>query len=122
MGYSVVNADEVERSGRNGQVRFIRRVLGVEAFGINLFELPPNEPGHEHDEADSRQEEVSFVVRGSGIWLVSTGDDKVEVPVREGSFVRFDPDTVRAPVAGPDGMTFVSVGAKPGSYEARGPF
>jgi hypothetical protein len=25
-------------------------------------------------------------------------------------------------VAGPEGMTFVSVGARRGSYEARGPF
>jgi hypothetical protein len=33
-----------------------------------------------------------------------------------------DPDTVRCPIAGPDGMTFVSVGARPGAYEARGPF
>jgi quercetin dioxygenase-like cupin family protein len=122
MGYSVVNADEVERSGRSGQVRFVRRVLGVEAFGINMFELPPGEPGHEHDEAESGQEEVSFVVRGSGVWLVADGDEKVEVPVREGTFIRFDPGTVRAPLAGPDGLTFVSIGVKPGSYVARGPF
>jgi hypothetical protein len=122
MGYSVVNADEIEPGGRTGQVRFVRRQLGVEAFGINLFELPPNTPGHEHDEAESGQEEVSFVVRGSGVWFVADGDEKVEVPVREGTFIRFDPETVRAPLAGPDGLTFVSVGVKPGSYVARGPF
>jgi hypothetical protein len=28
----------------------------------------------------------------------------------------------RCPVAGPDGMTFVSVGARSGSYAPRGPF
>jgi hypothetical protein len=122
MGYSVVNADEIEPGGRTGQVRFVRRALGIEAFGINLFELPPNVTGHEHDESDSGQEEVSFVVRGSGTWFVADGEDKHEVPVREGTFIRFDPDTVRAPRAGPDGLTFVSVGVKPGSYVARGPF
>jgi quercetin dioxygenase-like cupin family protein len=122
MGYSVVNADEIELSGRTGQVRFVRRVLGVEAFGINMFELAPDTPGHEHDEVDSGQEEVSFVVRGSGVWLVATAAGKEEVPVREGSFIRFDPETVRAPLAGPDGLTFVSVGVRPGSYAARGPF
>jgi hypothetical protein len=42
--------------------------------------------------------------------------------VREGTFVRFDPDTTRCPVAGPDGMTFIAVGTRPGSYEPRGPF
>jgi quercetin dioxygenase-like cupin family protein len=122
MGYSVVNADEVELGGRTGQVRFVRRVLGVEAFGINMFELPPNATGHEHDEVESGQEEVSFVVRGSGTWFVSSDAGKEEVPVREGTFIRFDPETVRVPLAGPDGLTFVSIGTKPGSYVARGPF
>jgi hypothetical protein len=44
------------------------------------------------------------------------------VPVRAGTFLRFDPETVRWPVAGPEGMTFIGVGARRGSYEPRGPF
>jgi quercetin dioxygenase-like cupin family protein len=118
MGYSVVNVAELEGSGPGGSVRFVRRELGVEAFGINWFELQPGAEGHEHDEAESGQEEVSIVVRGSGAWRV----EGEEVPVREGSFVRFDPGTLRCPVAGPEGMTFVSVGARRGSYEPRGRF
>lgn len=118
MGYSVVNVDEIEGAGPGSAVRFVRRELGVEAFGINWFELPPGAEGKEHDETSSGQEEVSLVVRGSGHWLV--GDS--EVPVRVGSFIRFDPEAKRCPVAGPDGMTFVSVGARRGSYEPRGPF
>ena len=35
---------------------------------------------------------------------------------------RFDPETTRQPVAGPDGLTMIAVGARRGSYEARGPF
>ena len=46
----------------------------------------------------------------------------VDVPVREGSFLRFDPGTTRVPVAGPDGMTMIGIGARRGSYEPRGPF
>jgi quercetin dioxygenase-like cupin family protein len=118
MGYSVVNVSDVEGAGPGGSVRFVRRELGVEAFGINWFELAPGAEGHEHDEAESGQEEVSVVVRGSGAWRVE-GED---VPVREGSFIRFDPGTTRCPVAGPQGMTFVSVGARRGSYEPRGRF
>ncbi len=118
MGYSVVNIDEVEGSGPGGAVRFVRRELGVEAFGINWFELPPNAEGREHDELESGQEEVSVVVAGGGVWRV----DGEEIPVRAGSFVRFDPEARRLPIAGPDGLTFVSVGARRGSYEARGPF
>ncbi len=118
MGYSIVNVEDVEPAGRTGAVRFVRRELGVEAFGINWFELPPNTEGVEHDEADSGQEEVNVVVAGGGIWRV----DGEEVAVRAGTFLRFDPDSVRCPVAGPDGLTFVAIGARPGSYEPRGPF
>ena len=118
MGYSIAHADEIEPGGRTGAVRFVRRELGVEAFGINWFELAPNEAGVEHDEADTGQEEVNVVVAGSGVWRV----DGEDVPVRVGTFLRFDPDQVRCPVAGPDGMTFIGIGARPGSYEPRGPF
>ena len=118
MGYSVVNVEDIEGGGPGGAVRFVRREIDCEAFGINWFELQPGAEGLEHDESDTGQEEVSVVVRGAGHWRV----DGEEVPVRVGSFIRFDPDSTRCPVAGPDGMTFVSVGSPRGSYEARGPF
>lgn len=34
MAYSVINVDELEREGPGGAVRFVRRRLRVEAFGI----------------------------------------------------------------------------------------
>ncbi len=40
MGYSVVHVDEIEGAGPGGAVRFVRRQPGVEAFGINWFEIP----------------------------------------------------------------------------------
>ena len=92
MGYSVVHVDDIEPGGRGGAIRFVRPQLGVEAFGINWFEIPPGAEGFEHDESGSDQKEVSVVV--SGHWQI----DGTEVPV------------------------VVSVGARPGAYEARGPF
>jgi quercetin dioxygenase-like cupin family protein len=118
MGWSVVDVRELDGEGPGGAVRFVRRRLGVEAFGINWFELPPNAEGHEHDESGSGQEEVNVIVRGSGVYRI----DGEEVEAREGMFFRFDPGTTRVPVAGPDGMTFIGVGARRGSYEPRGPF
>ncbi len=118
MGYSTVNVDEIEGSGPGGAVRFVRRELGLEAFGVNWYELPPNTEGREHDETDTGQEEVNVVLRGSGIWRI----DGEEVPVRAGTFIRFDPDTTRCPVAGDEGLTFLGIGARRGSYEPRGPF
>jgi hypothetical protein len=118
MSYSVVNIDEVEGAGPGGVVRFVRRQLGVEAFGINWFELPRDTVGLEHDEQASGQEEVVVVIAGSGHWRIGNDD----VPVTLGSFIRIDPGETRCPHAGPDGLTFIAVGARPGAYEPRGPF
>jgi mannose-6-phosphate isomerase-like protein (cupin superfamily) len=118
MGYSMIHVDGVEPAGPAGAVRFVRRVLGVEAFGINWFEIPPNAEGHEHDELESDQEEVNVIVRGYGRYRI----DGEEVAVEVGTFLRFDPGTTRVPIAGPEGMTMIAVGARRGSYEPRGPF
>jgi quercetin dioxygenase-like cupin family protein len=118
MGYSVVTVDEIEPAGPGGAVRFVRRELGVEAFGINWFEIPPGIAGPEHDERESGQEEVNVIVGGSGVYRV----DGEEIPCTRGTIFRFDPEATRQAVAGPDGMTMVAIGARRGSYEARGPF
>jgi hypothetical protein len=118
VGYSVVNVHDLEGEGPGGMVRFVRRRLGVEAFGINWYELPPNTEGREHDEQETQLEEVNVIIRGSGRYRI----DGEEIPVREGTFVRFDPETTRMPIAGPDGLTMIAVGARRGSYEPRGPF
>jgi quercetin dioxygenase-like cupin family protein len=118
VGYSVAHVDDVEPAGRGNAVRFMRKALGAEAFGVNWFDLPPNTEGVEHNEETSGQEEVAVVVRGSGKWRI----DGEDVPARVGTFLRFDPETTRCAVAGPDGMTFVAIGAPRGIYAARGPF
>jgi quercetin dioxygenase-like cupin family protein len=118
MGYSVINVDEIAGEGPGGAVRFVRRRLGVEAFGINWFEIPPGMEGREHDEAQTGQEEVNVVIRGSGVYRV----EGEEIPLRVGTFCRFDAGTTRQPVAGPEGMTMIAIGARRGSYDPRGPF
>ena len=118
MGYSMVRTDEIEPAGPGGAVRFVRRELGVEAFGINWFEVPPDTEGRKHDESESGQEEVNVIVSGSGIYRI----EGEEVPFTAGTVFRFDPETTRQPVAGPDGFTMIAIGARPGSYEPRGPF
>ena len=118
MGYSVVNIHEIEPAGPGGAVRFVRRHLGVEAFGINWFEIAPNAEGREHDEHGSGQEEVNIIIRGSGVYRI----DGELVPFEEGMAFRFDPETTRQPIAGPEGFAMIAIGAPRGSYQARGPF
>ena len=45
MGYSMVNVDEIEGAGPGGAVHFVRRVLGVEAFGDQLVRDPAEHGG-----------------------------------------------------------------------------
>ena len=118
MGYTKINLDEIEPTGPGGMVRFVRREIDLQAFGINWFELPPDADGVHHDELESGQEEVNVIIRGSGTYVV----DGEEIPVREGDVFRFDPETERGPKAGPDGLVMVAVGARRGSYEPRGPY
>jgi mannose-6-phosphate isomerase-like protein (cupin superfamily) len=114
----MVHVDDLPPEGPGGAVRFVRRHLGVGAFGINWFEIPPDTVGREHNEEGTQQEEVNVVIAGSGIYRVE-GED---IPVRRGTVMRFDPETTRVPIAGPEGMTMIAVGARRGSYEPRGPF
>jgi quercetin dioxygenase-like cupin family protein len=118
VGYSMIHVEDLPPEGPGGAVRFVRRHLGVGAFGINWFEIPPDATGREHDEQQTQQEEVNVIIAGSGVYRV----EGEEVPVRRGSVMRFDPETTRVPIAGPDGMTMIAVGARRGSYEPRGPF
>jgi quercetin dioxygenase-like cupin family protein len=114
MGYSTVDVAQLEGEGPGGMVRKVRRALGASAFGCNYFTLPPGADGREHDHAATGQEEVYFVVRGSGRLRVG-GED---VELRPGIFVRVDPESTRMPTAGPDGLEFVALGAPlAGGYE-----
>ena len=107
MAYSFVDVDTLEGEGPGGAVRKVRRALGAQAFGFNYFTIPPGLTGREHDHADSGQEEVYFVVRGSGVMRI--GGEEVEL--RPGRFVRVDAKTTRVPTAGEDGLEFVTFGA-----------
>ncbi len=114
MAYGVVDVSELEGEGPGGMVRKVRRALDARAFGFNYFEFPPNHTGHEHDEKDSQHEEVFFCVRGSGVLRI----DGEDVELKEGRFVRIDPDARRVPVSGAEGMSFLMIGAPVGAtYE-----
>jgi mannose-6-phosphate isomerase-like protein (cupin superfamily) len=112
--YSVVDVDSLEGEGPGGMVRKVRRALGARAFGFNYFTFPPNVEGREHDHADANQEEVYFVVRGSGRMRV----DGENVELRPGRFLRVDPAARRMPISGDEGLEFVTFGAPlDGKYE-----
>src|SRR5918911_1020389 len=107
MGFTYVDVDSLEGEGPGGMVRKARRATGARAFGFNYFTIPPGVEGREHDHADARMEEVYFVVKGSGTMRI----DGEELELRPGRFVRVDPESRRAPMAGDHGLEFVTFGA-----------
>ena len=114
MSYDVADLDALEPGGPGGVVRKVRKALGARVFGFNHFDFPPNHEGFEHDERDSGHEEVFFCISGSGVLRI----DGEDVELRAGRFIRLDPEPRRCPVSGPDGMSFLVVGAPlDGKYE-----
>jgi mannose-6-phosphate isomerase-like protein (cupin superfamily) len=112
--YTVADVDALPGEGPGGMVRKVRRALGTQAFGCNYFTLPPHSEGREHDHARSGQEEVYFVVRGSGRMRI----EDAEVELRPGRFIRVDAAATRSPIAGADGLEFLAIGAPlGGGYE-----
>jgi len=110
----VVDVGDLEGEGPGGMVRKVRRALNARAFGFNYFTFPPNQEGREHDHAEAGQEEVYFVVAGSGRMRI----DGEEIELKPGRFVRVDPASRRMPISGDDGLELVTFGAPlEGKYE-----
>ena len=115
--YTVVKIDDIEAIAY-GTFRRARAALGVTSFGLQVLDLPPNLDAYpEHDHAEDGQEEVYFVLSGSG---------EVEI---EGERIPLDPETVvsiksgtrRKLWPGPDGMRVIAIGGVPGAvYEGKG--
>ncbi len=104
MSVKIAHRDDCEASGH---WRLVRRTLGVEAFGINLVDIPAGEQIPEHDETERDQEEVFYVVSGTATLVV----DGEERPMRAGTFARLDPEhkrTVRNDGDQPAGVLIAS--------------
>ena len=104
-GYSVVDMEDVEPA--MGAFRKMRLALGATGFGINHISLPANGSGPEHDEEETRHEEVYVTLDGSGV--LELGGEQVEM--RPGRWVRVDADRTRRMTAGDEGLVFIAVGA-----------
>jgi hypothetical protein len=102
-----------------GLARRARAELGVSAWGMQVFTLPPNwgdYPLHNHDAGafDPNQEEVYIPLEG-GATLVADGE---EYELRPGVMARVGPAQLRKIVPGPEGVRFLAIGGAPGSFAA----
>jgi hypothetical protein len=91
--------------------------FGLTAFGANLFTARDagDELIGEHDEANSGQEELYFVLRGSALFVLDGERHEVQAV----SVVAVpDPSVRRAAVALDAGAMVLAVGAAPGAYRS----
>jgi hypothetical protein len=100
-----------------GLARRARASLGVTAWGMQLFTLPPEwegYPNHRHDASveDANQEEVYIPLAGSA--TLEADDERFDL--RPGLMVRVGPEQRRRIVPGPDGIRFLALGGVPGTF------
>jgi hypothetical protein len=108
MSYVRKSIDELS-TRYGGVVRLARTDLGITAFGCQVFELPPNVSGPWHSESGTGQQELYVNLGGSG-WIDVDGD-RVEFGPR--TMIHVTPESVRQPVSGAQGLTYLCVGAPP---------
>lgn len=96
--------------------RLVRKGLGITAFGVQIFDIPPDFTTSSHNESDSGQEELYVGMKGSG-WVLIDAEDR-RVPLSPDHVVRVGPSVDRTLVSGPEGLRVMIVGATPGqTYE-----
>jgi len=102
MTYTIVDAASLE-----GRRKLIAQELGAHAIKLNRFDSQPNQAGNEHNERESGQEEIYVPVEGDGVIRIG----KEEIHLEPGRFVLVTADETRQVVAGPEGLSYVVVGA-----------
>jgi mannose-6-phosphate isomerase-like protein (cupin superfamily) len=114
-GHAVKKIDEMEAIYL-GAFKRVRAELGVESFGIQIIDLPPDFENYpEHDHSEDGQEEVYLALRGSG---------EIEIegersPMDPDHIARIGPGVKRKVWPGPDGIRLLIIGGVPGgTYEA----
>ncbi|HEV7482989.1 MAG TPA: hypothetical protein VGO13_07810 [Solirubrobacterales bacterium] len=113
--YAVKNVDEMEAVFR-GAFKRARAELGVESFGMQVIDMPPDYENYpEHDHTHDNQEEVFLVMRGGGEIEI----EGERFPLDDNHVARVSPETKRKIWPGPDGIRLVVLGGTPGAvYEA----
>jgi hypothetical protein len=113
--YAVKRIDEME-AVYLGAFKRARAELGVESFGLQVIDLPPDFENYpEHDHAEDGQEEVFMAIKGGGEIEI----DGERFPLDPDHMARVAAGTKRKVWPGAGGMRMVIVGGVPGSvYEA----
>jgi len=113
--YAVKKIDEME-AVFGGAFKRARAELGVESFGMQIIDMPPNYDGYpEHDHSEDGQEEVYVTLRGGGE-LEIEGERH---PLDADHVARVAAGAKRKVWPGAEGIRLLILGGNPGAtYEA----
>ena len=112
--YEVKKIDEME-AVYMGAFKRARAELGVESFGMQIIDMPPNFENYpEHDHAGDGQEEVFVAMRGGGEMDIA-GEP---FPLDGDHVARVSAGTMRKVWPGPDGIRLLVLGGVPGKVYA----
>ncbi len=113
--HAVKKIDEMEAIYL-GSFKRARAELGVESFGMQIIDMPPNFENYpEHDHAEDGQEEVFMALRGGGEIEI----DGERFPLDTDHVARVSAGTKRKVWPGPDGIRVLVLGGVPGAaYQA----
>jgi hypothetical protein len=95
----------------DGLFKLVREGLGIEAFGVQIMELPANYVTASHDERDTDQQELYVGLRGSGSVIVHGAAGDEHVPIDADRLVALAPHVDRTLAAGPHGLRVLCIGA-----------
>ena len=109
-GHTVKTIDEMEAVFGGGFKR-ARAELGVESFGMQIIDMPPNFDNYpEHDHASDGQEEVYLALRGSGELEI----DGERYTLDTDHAARVGPGVKRKIWPGDEGIRVLAIGGKVG--------
>jgi uncharacterized cupin superfamily protein len=114
--YTIKKIDDMEGI-YGGAFKRARAALGVESFGMQVLDMPPNVDGQypEHDHSEDRQEEVYMPLAGACEIEIDGDRHRLEPNM----MVRVAPGTKRTIRTGEEGCRILALGGCPGEvYEA----
>lgn len=113
--HAVKRIDEME-AVYLGAFKRARAELGVESFGMQVIDMPPNFENYpEHDHGHDNQEEVFLAMRGGGEIEI----DGERFPLDADHIASVGPGSKRKVWPGPEGIRLVVLGGVPGAaYQA----
>jgi uncharacterized cupin superfamily protein len=114
-GFMVKSIGEME-AVNDGTTKLAGAELGVESFGIQVFDFPAGFSDYpEHDHSENGQEEVYLVLDGSADFEI----DGQQVSLDRRRMLRVGASARRRLEPGPEGVRILVIGSAPGKRYER---